>query len=131
MRPTPAPHPTCRDPAPFPLPTPAPHAPRPALPPAPSPAPIRRPLGYRYVINMTLPDKEEDYVHRVGRVGRADVMGLAISLVSRADLEKVWYYDKRRWEGKTLSTKLAADGGCCIWCAPPLTDGRRWHLWRW
>lgn len=38
--------------------------------------------GLPYVINMTLPDRSEDYIHRVGRVGRADTMGLAISLVS-------------------------------------------------
>ena len=43
------------------------------------------------MINMTLPDKEEDYVHRVGRVGRADVMGLAISFVATKHKEKVWY----------------------------------------
>ncbi|KXZ56945.1 hypothetical protein GPECTOR_1g852 [Gonium pectorale] len=43
-----------------------------------------------YVINMTLPDKSEDYVHRIGRVGRADTMGLAISLVSEVP-EKVWF----------------------------------------
>lgn len=36
-----------------------------------------------YVINMTLPDRSEDYIHRVGRVGRADTMGLAISLASK------------------------------------------------
>ena len=38
--------------------------------------------GLPYVINLTLPDRSEDYIHRVGRVGRADTMGLAISLVS-------------------------------------------------
>lgn len=43
-----------------------------------------------YVINMTLPDKAEDYVHRIGRVGRAECMGLAISLVG-TEPEKVWY----------------------------------------
>lgn len=31
--------------------------------------------------HYTLPDKPEDYIHRVGRVGRADKMGLAISIV--------------------------------------------------
>jgi len=31
---------------------------------------------------MTLPDKSEDYIHRVGRVGRADRIGLAISIVA-------------------------------------------------
>ena len=47
--------------------------------------PLQRGLDIRglpYVINMTLPDKSEDYIHRIGRVGRADTMGLAISLVS-------------------------------------------------
>ena len=71
-----------------------------------------------YVINMTLPDKEEDYLHRIGRVGRAETMGLAISIVATQN-EKVWYYDKRKWEGKQLSTKLASAGGCCIWYDEP------------
>jgi ATP-dependent RNA helicase DDX1 len=30
--------------------------------------------GLPFVINMTLPDRSEDYVHRIGRVGRADSM---------------------------------------------------------
>lgn len=34
------------------------------------------------VINVTLPDEKQNYVHRIGRVGRAERMGLAISLVS-------------------------------------------------
>lgn len=33
-------------------------------------------------INVTLPDEKSNYVHRIGRVGRAERMGLAISLVS-------------------------------------------------
>jgi ATP-dependent RNA helicase DDX1 len=44
--------------------------------------------GLPYCINMTLPDKPEDYIHRIGRVGRADTMGLAISLVA-TEKEKV------------------------------------------
>jgi ATP-dependent RNA helicase DDX1 len=50
--------------------------------------------GLPYCINLTLPDKPEDYIHRIGRVGRADTMGLAISLVA-TEREKVWFYDKR------------------------------------
>lgn len=34
------------------------------------------------MINVTLPDEKSNYVHRIGRVGRAERMGLAISLVS-------------------------------------------------
>ena len=38
---------------------------------------------HRYVINLTLPDVSENYIHRIGRVGRADCMGLAISIVAK------------------------------------------------
>uniref|UniRef100_A0A673GIY2 ATP-dependent RNA helicase n=1 Tax=Sinocyclocheilus rhinocerous TaxID=307959 RepID=A0A673GIY2_9TELE len=38
--------------------------------------------GVPYVINVTLPDEKQNYVHRIGRVGRTDRMGLAISLVA-------------------------------------------------
>ncbi|MFZ1837733.1 MAG: DEAD/DEAH box helicase [Dokdonella sp.] len=37
------------------------------------------------VINFDLPMVAEDYVHRIGRTGRAGAEGLAISLVSRAE----------------------------------------------
>jgi len=71
-----------------------------------------------YVVNMTLPDEPENYIHRIGRVGRAERMGLAISLVASCQ-EKVWFYDKRKWKGKKLSTALADQGGCCIWYDEP------------
>ena len=44
--------------------------------------------GIPYVVNVTLPDDKQNYVHRIGRVGRAERMGLAISLVSKVK-EKV------------------------------------------
>ncbi|KAM9635678.1 ATP-dependent RNA helicase DDX1 [Trichechus inunguis] len=44
--------------------------------------------GVPYVINVTLPDEKQNYVHRIGRVGRAERMGLAISLVA-TEKEKV------------------------------------------
>ena len=44
--------------------------------------------GIPFVVNLTLPDEQQSYVHRIGRVGRADRMGLAISLVSKVK-EKV------------------------------------------
>lgn len=38
--------------------------------------------GLPYVINMTLPDEPENYIHRIGRVGRQDCLGLAVSIVA-------------------------------------------------
>lgn len=38
--------------------------------------------GLPFIINVTLPDEKSNYVHRIGRVGRAERMGLAISLVA-------------------------------------------------
>eukprot|EP00759_Apiculatamorpha_spiralis_P020039 PhF_6_TR25617/c0_g2_i1/m.35972/K13177/DDX1; ATP-dependent RNA helicase DDX1 len=82
--------------------------------------------GLPYVINMTLPDKTEDYLHRVGRTGRADRMGLAISIVSDRHKEKVWYHTcPSRGDGCT-NTVVAKpvgggkyEGGCCIWYDEP------------
>ncbi|MFT7387533.1 MAG: ATP-dependent RNA helicase RhlE [Candidatus Endobugula sp.] len=41
--------------------------------------------GLEYVINYNLPFLAEDYVHRIGRTGRAGNKGYAISLVSREE----------------------------------------------
>ncbi len=41
-----------------------------------------------YVVNFDLPNVAEDYVHRIGRTGRAGCSGMAISLVS-ADEQKL------------------------------------------
>ena len=38
-----------------------------------------------YVLNLELPHVAEDYVHRIGRTGRAGKKGLAITLFSSED----------------------------------------------
>jgi len=53
-----------------------------------------------HVINFDLPKFAEDYVHRIGRTGRAGASGVAISFVSRSDapaLQRI-----QRLIGKTL-----------------------------
>ena len=40
-----------------------------------------------YVVNFELPNIPEDYVHRIGRTGRAGLSGKAISLVSETESE--------------------------------------------
>jgi len=73
-----------------------------------------------FMINITLPDEKSNYVHRIGRVGRADRMGLAISLVSTVP-EKVWFHGE--WcpsRGKSCrNTQTTDKGGCCIWYNEP------------
>ena len=68
--------------------------------------------------DYTLPDKPEDYIHRVGRVGRADRMGLAVSLVG-AYKEKVWYHQCPSRGRGCQNTALTDQGGCCIWYDEP------------
>uniref|UniRef100_T1J2C5 ATP-dependent RNA helicase n=1 Tax=Strigamia maritima TaxID=126957 RepID=T1J2C5_STRMM len=70
--------------------------------------------GMPYVINVTLPDEKSNYVHRIGRVGRAERMGLAISLVSAVP-EKVWYHGCPSRGKNCWNTNLTDRGGCCIW----------------
>lgn len=70
--------------------------------------------GVPFVINVTLPDEKSNYVHRIGRVGRAERMGLALSLVAK-NREKVWYH-KCESRGRNCSnTNLVEKGGCSIW----------------
>jgi ATP-dependent RNA helicase DDX1 len=74
--------------------------------------------GLPYVINFTLPDKAENYIHRIGRVGRAECMGLAISLVSEVK-EKVWYHANCKAKGSKgvdcSNVALVENRGCAIW----------------
>jgi ATP-dependent RNA helicase DDX1 len=73
--------------------------------------------GLPYVINMTLPDEAEQYIHRIGRVGRAERMGLAISIVCPEGVdEKVWFH-KCNSKGKEGCSRrqLTSEGGCTIW----------------
>eukprot|EP00475_Leptophrys_vorax_P001468 TRINITY_DN10804_c0_g1_i1.p1 TRINITY_DN10804_c0_g1~~TRINITY_DN10804_c0_g1_i1.p1 ORF type:complete len:503 (+),score=134.18 TRINITY_DN10804_c0_g1_i1:80-1510(+) len=71
--------------------------------------------GLPYVINVTLPDEKELYVHRVGRVGRADHIGLSISLVSSVP-ERVWYHvNCKGMKDKCNDSRLTSQGGCTIW----------------
>ena len=66
-----------------------------------------------FVVNMTLPNDAETYVHRVGRVGRAERIGLAISLVG-TEAEKCWYCQKSN-KPPCEDTRLYREGGNCAW----------------
>jgi ATP-dependent RNA helicase RhlE len=42
-----------------------------------------------HVINFDIPDKAENYIHRIGRTGRANKNGVAITLLSEFETEKL------------------------------------------
>ena len=80
--------------------------------------------GLPFMINVTLPDDKSNYLHRIGRVGRAERMGLAISLVAQLP-EKVWFHGE--WcksRGRNCyNTRLTDRGGCCIYYNEPVLLG--------
>ncbi|MFT7162899.1 MAG: ATP-dependent RNA helicase RhlE, partial [Bacteroidia bacterium] len=57
-----------------------------------------------HVINFELPNVSEDYVHRIGRTGRAGAKGEAISLVSADEMEYVRGIEKLL--GQSLSMQI-------------------------
>ncbi|MCU0473039.1 MAG: DEAD/DEAH box helicase [Bacteroidales bacterium] len=46
------------------------------------------------VINFDAPSDAEDYVHRVGRTARAETTGVAVTLVNKADMPKMYRIEK-------------------------------------
>ena len=61
--------------------------------------------GISHVINFDLPKQAEDYVHRIGRTGRAGASGVAVSLVSSRDgmlLRKISGYTGQKIEAAVI-----------------------------
>jgi superfamily II DNA/RNA helicase len=50
--------------------------------------------GVSHVINFDVPWQPDDYVHRIGRTGRAGMTGIAITLATREDAEAVSRIEK-------------------------------------
>jgi len=60
-----------------------------------------------HVINFDLPNVPEDYVHRIGRTGRAGAEGEAISLVSADEAKQL--FDIERLIGKNIPREYLED----------------------
>jgi ATP-dependent RNA helicase RhlE len=58
-----------------------------------------------FVINYELPRSPKDYIHRIGRTGRADTLGDAISLVSESELHHFEVIQKKMGRKVNLITK--------------------------
>jgi superfamily II DNA/RNA helicase len=74
--------------------------------------------GISHVINFDLPKQAEDYVHRIGRTGRAGANGTAVSLVSNRDgilLRRISGYTGQKIEAAVIpglepKTRMRDDG---------------------
>ncbi len=61
-----------------------------------------------HVVNFDLPDSVENYVHRIGRTGRAGKEGTAISLIQNYDRRKlrdVEFHTSQRLEMRSIPTR--------------------------
>ncbi|HSM23538.1 MAG TPA: DEAD/DEAH box helicase [Anaerolineaceae bacterium] len=58
-------------------------------------------LGVSHVFNYDIPFDAEDYIHRIGRTGRAGAKGVAISLITGSEM-----FRARRFEKVTQQTML-------------------------
>ncbi|SMO40270.1 DEAD/DEAH box helicase [Fodinibius sediminis] len=55
------------------------------------------------IVNFDVPNNPEDYIHRIGRTGRYDKSGTAITFVSNKD--KKYYYSIKKVVGDQLSVR--------------------------
>ena len=69
--------------------------------------------GVSHVINFDVPWQPDDYIHRIGRTGRAGAKGIAITLATRADAEAVAGIEK------LTGLKIARSGKAIEPQAPP------------
>ena len=69
--------------------------------------------GLPQVINFDIPRSPEDYVHRIGRTGRAGLTGEAISLVAPDDLDSLAQIEKliKKKIDRVLVPGFEPDGG--------------------
>lgn len=61
-----------------------------------------------HVINVNVPLNPEDYIHRIGRTGRAGIKGYAITLVSNEETK--YWQDVMKFQNKQLTPTILQDG---------------------
>ncbi|BCD98372.1 DEAD/DEAH box helicase [Marinagarivorans cellulosilyticus] len=68
------------------------------------------------VVNYDLPDDTDDYIHRIGRTGRAGLKGEGISLVSKDDFKRLCAIERRL---NKIITRKEIDGFSVTKGLPP------------
>ncbi len=66
--------------------------------------------GVSHVINFDVPWQPDDYIHRIGRTGRAGMKGIAITLATRADGEAIDRIEKLIGHKIPRTGELPGDG---------------------
>ena len=64
--------------------------------------------GIAHVVNFEVPDTPEAYVHRVGRTGRAESTGSALTLVAPEELRALARAGESRWRPTSITTRCSA-----------------------
>ncbi len=75
----------------------------------------------RYVVNFDVPEEPTDYIHRIGRTGRAGEVGWALTFVTEQDIDE--FFDIEALMGKTAD--LFATGSLPVGERPPAIDPDR------
>lgn len=63
--------------------------------------------GVSHVINYRVPENAEDYVHRIGRTGRAEAEGDALTLLSADEID--FAHSVERFIGQTIERRVLDD----------------------
>ena len=75
----------------------------------------------RYVVNFDVPEEPTDYIHRIGRTGRAGELGWALTLVTERDVDE--FFAIEALMGKTAA--LFDPHGLVVGENPPAVDPAR------
>ena len=75
----------------------------------------------RYVVNFDVPAEPTDYIHRIGRTGRAGELGWAITFVTEQDVDE--FYEIEKLMDKTADIYEAGD--LHVGPNPPAVDPER------
>ncbi|MBD9104722.1 MAG: DEAD/DEAH box helicase, partial [Collinsella aerofaciens] len=75
----------------------------------------------RYVVNFDVPAEPTDYIHRIGRTGRAGELGWAITFVTEQDVDE--FYEIEKLMDKTADIYEAGD--LYVGPNPPAVDPER------
>jgi superfamily II DNA/RNA helicase len=81
--------------------------------------------GIDLVINYDVPGDPEDYVHRIGRTGRAEAEGMAITFVNYRDRPKIYAIEKMMGREIPIANKGASSANPSSENRPDRSDQRK------